>query len=342
MIDILSLREDELIELVEKLGEKKYRAKQLFHWLHKEKEIDFNKMTNLSKSFIEQLNKETYINSLNVNLHLVSKIDGTNKFLLELFDGEVIECVLMKYKFGYSICISTQAGCKMGCTFCASTKAGFKRNLTVSEMLQQIYTVEKETGVTVSNVVLMGIGEPFDNYDNVMNFINIINNPNGHNIGARHITISTCGIVDKIIDFSDRKLQVSLAISLHNPFSSERNDIMPINKKYDIDELVTALKYYTKKTNRRVTIEYALINGQNDTLHHAKKMVEYFKNGNFHINLIPVNKIKEFKYNKSTQNSIDIFKKYISDNKIPVTVRRTIGSDINAACGQLRRNYKEN
>lgn len=229
----------------------------------------------------------------------------------------------------------------MGCTFCASTKAGFKRNLFVSEMLSQIYTVEKVTNKTVSNVVLMGIGEPFDNYDNVMSFIEIINSHKGHNIGARHITISTCGIIEKIVDFADRKLQVSLAISLHSPFNDKRSEIMPINNVYNIDELVKTLNYYTLKTNRRVTIEYALINGKNDTLQCAKKMVKYFKKGNFHINLIPVNNIKEFRYEKSTIDNINIFKQYISDSGIPVTVRRTIGADINAACGQLRRKYKE-
>ncbi|MGL5973271.1 MAG: 23S rRNA (adenine(2503)-C(2))-methyltransferase RlmN [Oscillospiraceae bacterium] len=341
MIDILSLDKDELTSFLVDLGEHSFRSKQIFDWLHNKKIKHFDEMSNISKTLVNKLKNNAEIKNTEVLEVFNSNLDGTKKYLLKLYDNEIIECVLMSYKHGFSICISTQAGCKMGCNFCASTKNGFKRDLLPSEMLQQIYEIERINDINISNIVLMGIGEPFDNFDNVIKFTNLVTDESGKNVGARHITISTCGLVDKIIKFADLKTQINLAVSLHNPNSYERSKIMPVNLKFNVNELLRSLDYYISTTNRRVTIEYALIDGQNDTLQHAMKMVEYFKNKLFHVNLIPINKVSEFNCDKSSINNIKRFENYIKKNNIPVTVRRTMGADIDAACGQLRRNYKE-
>ena len=327
---------EELKEKFIEIGEKKYRAEQTFKWLYKENIIDFNDMTNLSLDLRNKLNELFYIPIFNIIKKQESK-DGTKKYLFDVGDGNAIETVLMKYKYGYSICVSSQIGCKMGCKFCASTGIAFVRNLTAGEIVEQLQAVEREENIRISNIVFMGIGEPLDNYDNVIKAIRIINNDNGIAIGARHISISTSGIVPKICKLADEKIQCTLSISLHSPVDEKRSELMPINKVYNIEELIKACKYYIEKTNRRVSFEYALAKERNDNLDDAKKLVRLLKGMNCHVNLIPINEINNSDFKKSTNENIIKFRDYLNSKGIVATIRRELGSDIDAACGQLRR-----
>ncbi len=327
---------EELKEKFIEIGEKKYRAEQTFKWLYKENIIDFNDMTNLSLDLRNKLNELFYIPIFNIIKKQESK-DGTKKYLFDVGDGNAIETVLMKYKYGYSICVSSQIGCKMGCKFCASTGIAFVRNLTAGEIVEQLQAVEREENIRISNIVFMGIGEPLDNYDNVIKAIRIINNDNGIAIGARHISISTSGIVPKIYKLADEKIQCTLSISLHSPVDEKRSELMPINKVYNIEELIKACKYYIEKTNRRVSFEYALAKERNDNLDDAKKLVRLLKGMNCHVNLIPINEVNNSDFRKSTNENIIRFRDYLNSKGIVATIRRELGSDIDAACGQLRR-----
>ncbi len=293
-------------------------------------------MTNISKIFREVLENKFYINKLKIKKKLVSKIDRTIKYLYELMDGNFVESVLMRYKHGNSLCISSQVGCNMGCNFCASTLAGLVRNLSTSEILDQVYTTEKDTNEKISNIVMMGIGEPLNNFVNVTKFLNIISSPMGRNFSLRNLTLSTCGIVDKIYELSKLNLGLTLAISLHSPNDTVRSSIMPVNKKWNIEQLLKACYNYYNITKRRVSFEYAVILGVNDSKEHAIELAKRLKGFNFHVNLIPVNKIKERNY-ISNKNNIINFQKVLIQNGINTTIRRTLGDDISAACGQLRR-----
>ena len=327
---------EELKEKFIEIGEKKYRAEQTFKWLYKENVTSFNDMTNLSIELRNKLNELFYIPIFHIIKKQESR-DGTKKYLFDVGDGNAIETVLMKYKYGYSICVSSQIGCKMGCKFCASTGIAFVRNLTAGEIVEQLQAVEREENVRISNIVFMGIGEPLDNYDNVIKAIRIINNDNGIAIGARHISISTSGIVPKIYKLADEKIQCTLSISLHSPVDEKRSELMPINKVYNIEELIKACKYYIEKTNRRVSFEYALAKERNDNLDDAKKLVRLLKGMNCHVNLIPINEINNSDFRKSTNENIIRFRDYLNSKGIVATIRRELGSDIDAACGQLRR-----
>jgi 23S rRNA (adenine2503-C2)-methyltransferase len=337
--DILSFDFDELTNEIIRIGEKKFRAKQIYEWLHIKKVTDFNQMTNIPLAFITKLNEKFCIKSLNIVRKLESSIDNTVKYLYGLSDGNHIETVLMDYKHGNSICISTQVGCKMGCKFCASTIAGFKRNLLPSEMLLQIYETEKNSGIKVDSIVLMGIGEPLDNFDNVIKFLQILSSEQGRNMSLRHVSLSTCGLVDKIYSLAEYKFGLTLSISLHAVTDSKRSQIMPVNNKYNISELLQACRDYILKTGRRISFEYAVISGVNDSHDDAKKLIALLKGINCHVNLIPVNEIKERNF-KSNKNTLQTFRTELETGGLNVTIRRTLGSDINAACGQLRREYE--
>ena len=328
--------ENDLLEI----GEKKYRAKQIFAWLFRGVD-SFDEMTDLSKELIAELKEIYYIKNLEVANFVESK-DGTVKYLMRLNDGNCIESVKMKYKYGNCACVSNQVGCKMGCNFCASAKIGFVRSLTPGEIISQILEIEKQSGEKISNVVFMGIGEPLDNYDNVLKAINLINNPKGLNIGARHISISTCGLVPKIKKLADEnELQCNLCISLHSSRDEVRTSMMPINKTYSIKEVIEACKYYIEKTNRRITFEYALVDGVNDSYEDAMHLAKLLKGMLCHVNLIPINKIKDGIYEKSSTDKILAFRDALNSKGIVATVRRELGSDISAACGQLVRQTKE-
>ncbi len=337
-IDIKSLDLPELTEQILALGEPKFRAKQIFEWLHQKQVLSFSEMTNISAKFQQLLDSRFYINSLKIAKKLVSQIDNTVKYLYELKDGEFVECVLMDYHHGTSICISSQVGCKMGCTFCASTIAGFVRNLSPSEMLDQIYTSSRDSGRKISSVVMMGIGEPLDNYDNVLRFLKLVSDENGLNLSLRHLSLSTCGLVERIYQLADLKLGLTLSISLHAPNDEIRSKTMPINRKYSIDELLTACRYYTDVTRRRISFEYALIRGVNDSEKDARELSTKLRGMLCHVNLIPVNRVEETDYHASTQSNVLRFQRLLLSLGINTTVRRTLGADINAACGQLRRN----
>lgn len=337
--DILSLRLSELEEIILAMGEKKFRAKQIYEWLHLKRVSSFSDMTNISLALQTKLSDKFCINCIKIVKKLESTIDNTVKYLYELSDGNHIECVLMDYKHGDSICISTQVGCKMGCKFCASTIAGFKRNLLPSEMLLQIYEAERESGRKISSIVLMGIGEPLDNYDNVMSFLDIISSKEGTNLSLRHLSLSTCGLVDKINELADRHYGLTLSISLHATNNIARSEIMPVNKTYPIEMLIDACRKYIDKTGRRISFEYAVIEGVNDGRDSADELIRLLRGINCHVNLIPVNQIKERDY-KSNKNSVRNFQLALEKGGLNATVRRTLGSDINAACGQLRREYE--
>ena len=338
MIDILSLYPNEIEELVESLGEKKYRASQIFSWLYKGV-TDFSQMTNLSKTFIAKLKEKAVIKQITVEKKLVSSIDGTVKYLFTLDDGEKIESVLMRYKHGNTICISTQAGCRMGCSFCASTMNGWRRNLTPSEMLLQIMKTEADAGEKISNIVLMGIGEPLDNYDNVIRFIRLANHKDGLNIGMRHISLSTCGLVDKINRLAEEDIPLTLSVSLHAADNEVRRSMMPIANKWTVEELIDACKRYIEKTGRRISFEYAMIQGVNDSVRDAEKLGKLLSGMLCHVNLIPINPVGGKNYKKSEKNSIGVFTRTLEKYKINVTVRRKLGSDIDASCGQLRASH---
>jgi len=334
-INLLDKEIPELEQILENMGEQKYRAKQIFRWFGKGvTEID--EMTDLSKSLREKLKQISYIGSPTCIRKLASKTDGTVKYLFELNDGNTIESVLMKYKYGYSVCISSQVGCKMGCKFCASTQAGFVRNLTAGEMLGQVLYIGKDIGERIGNIVVMGIGEPFDNYDNLMKFFRLVHHPDGLNMGYRHITVSTCGLVPGIERFTGENIPVNLSVSLHAPNDSIRKSIMPVANKYSIDKLISVCKIYTEETKRRVTFEYALISGVNDSKENAEELASRLRGMLCHVNLIPVNTVEGTGLEQSSRKSTEEFKAILERSGIQTTVRRELGADINAACGQLR------
>ena len=339
--DIKSLELAELTEAMVQMGQPKFRGKQVYSWLHEKRVESFEEMSNLPAAFRQQLAQNYYINSLSIIRKLTSKIDGTQKYLLRLKDNNCVEAVLMKYKYGNSVCISTQVGCRMGCKFCASTLAGLVRSLEPSEMLDEIYTVTRDSGQRVSNVVLMGIGEPFDNYDNVMKFLHILSSPEGYNLSLRHLSLSTCGLVDRIYQLAEEKVGLTLSISLHAPNDEIRSQTMPINKRYPIDELLEACRYYFNKTGRRISFEYALIEGVNDEVRHANELADRLRGMSAHVNLIPVNPIKERGFKRGSRQRIEAFQKALEARGVNATIRRELGADINAACGQLRREYDQ-
>ena len=327
---------DELKKELEGLGEKPFRAEQIFKWLYVDKVKSFDDMTNLSLDLREKLKQSYDICNFTIERKLESK-DGTKKYLFGLADGNAIESVLMEYHHGKSVCVSSQIGCKMGCTFCASTGIPFMRNLSTGEIVEQIIAIEQDNDCKVSNVVFMGIGEPMDNYDNVINAIEILNNHKGLNIGARHISVSTSGVVPRIYDFADKKIQCTLSISLHSANNEVRSSMMPVNNTYNIEKLMEACRYYIEKTNKRISFEYALAKDNNDNLDDAKQLVDLLHGMLCHVNLIPINKIENGKYSKSSLENIMKFRDYLNDHGIVATIRRELGSDIDAACGQLRR-----
>ena len=334
-----NIKDYDLNELKQELiyiGEKPFRAEQIFKWLYVEKVHSFDEMTNLSLELREKLKQNYEMCNYTVVRKLESK-DGTKKYLFGLSDGNAIESVLMQYHFGKTVCVSSQIGCKMGCKFCASTGIAFVRSLTSGEIVEQIIAIEQDIGEKISNVVFMGIGEPFDNYDNVMNAIKILNNQKGLNIGARHISVSTSGIVPKIYQFADENVQCTLSISLHSANNETRSSMMPVNNAYNIQELIKACKYYISKTNKRISFEYALAKDNNDNQKAADELVELLHGMLCHVNLIPINKIENGKYIKSSNENIIKFRDYLNSKGITATIRRELGSDIDAACGQLRR-----
>ena len=338
-IDIKSFNLEELTAFIVENGEKAFRAKQVYQWLHVKQVDAFDEMTNLSKAFREKLEQLCYITDLHQEAVQISKIDGTRKYLFLLEDGNVIESVLMRYKHGNSVCISSQVGCRMGCRFCASTLDGLVRGLKPSEMLDQIYKIGKDIGERISNVVVMGTGEPMDNFDNLLKFIELLTDENGLNISQRNLTVSTCGIVPRMRELADRQLSITLALSLHASNQQKRLELMPVANKYDIHEVIDACRYYFDKTGRRVTFEYSLVGGVNDTDEDAKELSQLIHGMNCHVNLIPVNPIKERDYLQSNAAVIAAFKNKLEKNGINVTIRREMGRDIDGACGQLRKRY---
>lgn len=337
--DIRAFTYEELISEIEGAGEKKFRAKQIYEWLHVKLSDEFSEMTDLSKALREKLDGRYEILPVHMLERQESKLDGTNKFLFRLYDGNVVESVLMHYKHGNSVCISSQAGCRMGCAFCASTIGGLQRNLSASEMLGQVYQIQKITGERVSNVVIMGTGEPLDNYDNFLRFIRILTDEHGLHISQRNVTVSTCGIVPKIRELADEKLQITLALSLHGSTQEKRRRLMPVANKYDLSQVLSACDEYFEKTGRRVTFEYSLVHGVNDTDEDAEELTAILKPRNCHLNLIPVNPVKERDFIRPSRKNALNFKNKLEKSGINVTIRREMGSDIDGACGQLRRRY---
>ncbi|MBC8570912.1 23S rRNA (adenine(2503)-C(2))-methyltransferase RlmN [Zongyangia hominis] len=337
LADIKSLTLEEMTPLLLELGLKKFQAKEVYRWLHQKQVCSFEEMTNISKEMRQKLGEHFYINFLKITKKLVSSIDDTIKYLYELRDGQMVESVFMRYKHGNSLCISTQAGCRMGCKFCASTLMGLARNLTPAEMLDEIYTAQRDTGEKVDSVVLMGIGEPLDNFENVLKFLRILSGPDGMNMSLRHVSLSTCGIVPMIDALAKENLQLTLSISLHAPNNSIRNELMPVNHKWDIDALLAACDRYFSMTGRRISYEYALVGGVNDTPAAARELGKRLGGKNCHVNLIPVNAVKERGFTKGSKESIQQFARILAGYGVTTTVRRELGSDINAACGQLRR-----
>ena len=335
-IDIKSMTEEEIKEYIKTIGQPSFRAEQIFKWLHLGIS-SFDEMTNISKELRTHLDEKFYIANVKIVRRLESAIDGTVKYLYELFDGETIESVLMKYNHGYTVCISTQVGCRMGCKFCASGIGGLKRHLTASEMLSQLTMAQIDNNIRVSNVVMMGMGEPLDNFDNSVRFLKLVSHPNGMNIGLRHISLSTSGVVDGIYKLANENLPITLSISLHAPSDEIRSKTMPINNKWNIDALLNACKDYQKVTTRRISFEYAMIKDVNDTKEHAKLLAKRLKGIMCHVNLIPANPVVETEFTKSDNMRIEIFKNTLESLGVTATVRRTLGADINASCGQLRR-----
>ncbi len=337
--DIKSMNLEEVTSFLTARGEKAFRAKQLYGWMHEKLASGYDEMTNLPKALREKLKEETEYTSLTVVEEKISAIDGTRKYLFGLSDGNIIESVLMKYKHGNSVCISSQVGCRMGCRFCASTLDGLERNLRPSEMLDQIYRIQFLTGERVSNVVIMGSGEPMDNYDNVVKFIRLLTDENGLNISQRNVTLSTCGVVPGILKLADEDLQITLALSLHAPNDEVRKTLMPIANRYSLKEVLAACHTYFVKTGRRLTFEYSLVQGVNDNLDEAAALAALIKDQHGHVNLIPVNPIKERDFVQSDKGAIEAFKNLLEKNGINVTIRREMGRDINGACGQLRKSF---
>ena len=340
-VDVKSLNLKELEEFLLSLGEKKFRAKQIYEWMHIHHVTSFDEMTNLSKNLRETLKEKADLIVLEEELVQISKIDGTRKYLFALADGNMIESVLMKYKHGNSVCVSSQVGCRMGCRFCASTLDGLVRNLTPSEILEQIYRIQESIGERISNVVVMGSGEPMDNYDNIVKFIELLTDEHGLHISQRNLTVSTCGLVPQMKQLADLKLQITLALSLHASSQEKRKELMPVANSYELSEVLDACRYYFDKTGRRLTFEYSLVGGVNDTDEDAERLGKLVSGMNCHINLIPVNPIKERDYVQSDHEEILKFKNKLEKNGINVTIRREMGRDIDGACGQLRKKFLE-
>jgi len=339
--DIKSLTLEELTGEIRQMGGQAFRGKQIYQWLHVKNAESFDEMTNLSKDFREQLKEHYHVTALKIADVRISQIDGTRKYLFELADGNIIESVWMQYKYGNSVCISSQVGCRMGCRFCASTLDGLERNLTASEMLDQIYRIQTHTGERVSNVVVMGSGEPLDNYDNLIRFIRMLTDENGLNISQRNVTVSTCGLVPQMRRLADEKLQITLALSLHAPNDEVRKTLMPVANSFRLKDVLEACRYYFEKTGRRMTFEYSLVSGVNDNPGEAKALAALLKDQHGHVNLIPVNPIKERDFVQSERRAIEEFKNLLEKSGINVTIRREMGRDINGACGQLRKSYIE-
>lgn len=337
--DLKSFSLDEMKSMFVEMGEKEYRAIQTFKFIHQNMVNSIEDITVLSKSLRDKLNENFSISDISIAERYDSKLDNTKKYLFKLDDGNIIESVAMEYKHGTTACISTQVGCKMGCAFCASTKGGLIRNLSSGEILSQVYNIQNDLDIKLSNIVLMGSGEPLDNYENVIRFLNILHDENGQNLSYRNIALSTCGVVPKIYKLAEEELPITLSISLHSPFNEERKRIMPIARVYSVDELLEACRYYVDKTNRRITFEYTLIKGINDRKEDLNELSRILKGLLCHVNLISLNPIEEFAKDKANKNTIEMFKRELTKNGIPVTIRREMGSDINAACGQLRRKY---
>ena len=338
--DIRSLNLEELRAALEAMGEKPFTASQIFDWLHSKQVFDFDSMTNVSKQLRKKLSEEYSLYNVEVERKLVSKLDGTVKYLFRLHDGNFIETVVMKYKYGFSICLSSQVGCKMGCAFCASTIAGFVRDLTAGEMVCQLYRAQAELGERISHIVLMGVGEPLDNFENVMRFLELVTCEKGQNISMRSVSLSTCGIVPRINELAEKRLQLTLSISLHAPNDEIRSRTMPVNKKWGMDELLSACRSYFQKTSRRISFEYALISGVNDSEECAAELCGRLRGMQAHVNLIPVNSVVETGFKKPSRDATERFRQYLTLHGVNATVRRTLGSDINASCGQLRRTAK--
>lgn len=329
----------EMTEAFSAMGEKAFRAKQVFTWLHSGV-TDFDKMTNLSKTLRQQLDDTYYITKPEVVRKQVSQKDGTVKYLWKLRDGNCVETVIMRYHHGNSVCISSEVGCAMGCAFCASTLGGLVRRLTPSEMVDQVLFAQLDSGLEISNIVLMGIGEPLDNYDNVLRFLELINSPDGMNIGMRHISLSTCGLVDRIVQLAHEKLQITLSVSLHAPSDEIRNTIMPVNRKYNVDQLIEACREYYRITGRRISFEYAMIRDVNDSAQTAELLCNKLRGLPAHVNLIPLNNVDESPLKPSQKKNVLEFQRILEQHGITATVRRTLGSDIDASCGQLRRKHE--
>lgn len=338
-IDLKSLTLDELINIFVDMGEKPFRGEQVFRYIHQNMGNNIAKISVLSKSLRDKLDKDYKITDIKILKRYDSKIDDTKKYLFILEDGNIIESVAMKYKHGLSVCLSTQVGCKMGCRFCASTKEGFIRNLTTGEILSQVYSIQADLNKKVNNIVLMGSGEPLDNYNNVIKFLKLINSELGQNISLRNITLSTCGIVPKIYELADEFLPITLSISLHSPFDKERKEIMPVANLYTIEEIIESCRYYINKNNRRITFEYTLISGINDREEDLYQLTFLLEDMLCHVNLILLNPIEEFNRKKCSRERAEYFKQGLESKGIRATIRREMGSDINAACGQLRRKY---
>lgn len=337
--DLKSMDFEDLQLFMAKLNEPKFRGKQIFEWIHKKQVPSFDEMTNVSKSLREKLQQNATLGGVEMVRRLVSQIDGTRKYLFALENDSVIESVLMKYEHGNTVCISTQAGCRMGCRFCASTIDGVERNLTPGEMLSQVYEIQRDCGEHIHGVVLMGSGEPLDNYENVIKFIRLINHPEGQNMGQRHITLSTCGLIEKMYRLEEEHFQITLAVSLHAPNDEIRKKIMPVAKANPMDRLLAACFDYTEKTKRRITFEYAMMQGINDSDDCARELAGKLQNMLCHVNLIPVNDVKERDYTKSTDERVKRFAAVLQRYGVETTIRRRLGSDIDAACGQLRRSH---
>lgn len=338
--DLKSMNLTEMTEVVRGLGEPAFRAKQIFTWLHKGAR-SFEDMTNLSKALRQKLDEQFYITVPEIVRKQQSQKDGTIKYLWKLRDGNCVETVLMRYHHGNSVCISSEVGCAMGCAFCASTRGGLVRRLSPSEMVDQVLFASLDSGLEISNIVLMGIGEPLDNYDTILRFLELINSPDGMHIGMRHISLSTCGLVDKIDRLAQEKLQLTLSVSLHAPTDEIRTQIMPVNKKYNVESLLAACKSYFEQTGRRISFEYAMIQGVNDSRETAELLAQRLNGLAAHVNLIPLNNVEESPLKPSSRKTVMEFQKKLEEHGIPCTVRRTLGSDIDASCGQLRRKYEK-
>ncbi len=339
--DVASMDLAELQVFFDTLGEPKFRAKQLFEWLHQKQVDTFAKMTNLPQKLREKLEEEATIGGVQMVEKLVSRVDGTRKYLFALENGSVIESVLMQYDYGNTVCVSTQAGCRMGCQFCASTLDGVERSLTAGEMLAQVYTIQKDLGQRISGVVLMGSGEPLDNYDAVLRFIRLLNDANGQNMGQRHMTLSTCGLIAQIYRLAKEQLQITLAVSLHAPNDEIRRQIMPVARANPMEELLQACVDYAAQTKRRITYEYAMMHGINDSDDCARELAKRLRHTLCHVNLIPMNPVKERAYTKSSDQRVQRFAHLLQQDGVETTIRRRLGSDIDAACGQLRRRYMQ-